>query len=650
MKKIGWTLLCLTAILVIAMSAREYSAAAPATDLTTPAAPVEHRLFLANLTMSQGPEIKQGSFDLIENGSFEDNTAWVIPDTEYNAAYSTAQAYTGSRSMRSGITSSANNRFSYSDFRQEVTIPSNATVAVVNFWLLSKTTESSSQPVPVLQQQSNIRQAQLSSDLQYVLILDSNQIWIDTLVWQRINRDTWSNYEFDLSDYAGDTIYLQFGVYNDGVGGITSMFVDDVSLVVSPLPTAATSTPTIQPATCYDPIVNGGFEDGTGWKIPVTEYLAGYTSTRAHSGLRSMRTGIVNLADNKYSYSSTRQTVKIPAKVQSATLGFWIYPISGESAMAPLPRIPLGSEFGNAPLYSDVQYVIVLDSNAVMIDSLVWQRTNDRAWEYFEFSLKPYAGQTIILEFGTANDGFDGVTSMFVDDVALDICPLGATSTPGPTRTATSTRTATPTRTSTPTATNTPLPSATPLPTATLQPGCYQEIVNPGFETRSGWYIPDTAWDAQYSQKQVYAGLWSMLTGIINSNNNTFSYSDARQAHLIHIPTAAVSADLNFWTWMQSSEPATAPLPKTMQGLKWSDVIKSPLSGDVQYALILDSNEIWIGTLIWERSNPKVWRNFDFDMLDYKGQDIYLQFGTFNDGLNGISAMYVDEFSLVICK
>jgi hypothetical protein len=34
----------------------------------------------------------------------------------------------------------------------------------------------------------------------------------------------------------------------------------------------------------------------------------------------------------------------------------------------------------------------------------------------------PFAGQNIMLYFGTYNNGRYGVTSMFVDDVTLQVC------------------------------------------------------------------------------------------------------------------------------------------------------------------------------------------------------------------------------------
>ena len=135
-----------------------------------------------------------------------------------------------------------------------------------------------------------------------------------------------------------------------------------------------------------------------------------------------MRTGIVNLAHNRYSYSDSRQTVNIPANATSATLSFWIYASSGEVASLPLPEIPSWDTFGQAPLASDLQYLLILDQNQNWIDTLIWQRSNSQVWKYFEFSLKKFAGKTIKIQFGTYNDGYSGITSMYFDDVILNIC------------------------------------------------------------------------------------------------------------------------------------------------------------------------------------------------------------------------------------
>jgi hypothetical protein len=170
------------------------------------------------------------------------------------------------------------------------------------------------------------------------------------------------------------------------------------------------------PEPCTEGLANGGFEDDADWEIPSTGYPAGYTTVITHSGGRSMRVGIVQPTDNRPSYSSARQLVTIPADVISATLRFWLYPVSGEPAALDFPVGPPVAVSG------DAQYVLVLDEHDQQVDTLLWQRTDDRQWTFHQFDLMYYAGQTVKLHFGVYNDGGGGVTRMYLDDVSLELC------------------------------------------------------------------------------------------------------------------------------------------------------------------------------------------------------------------------------------
>ncbi|MDY7076132.1 MAG: M28 family peptidase [Chloroflexota bacterium] len=174
---------------------------------------------------------------------------------------------------------------------------------------------------------------------------------------------------------------------------------------------------------CTEGVANGGFESDSDWELPITEYSAAYTTAAAHSGSRSMRLGIVEPDDDRYSYSSAHQAVTVPTGAISATLRFWLYPMSEEPpADLALPAQPWAPTNGAFPLASDTQYVLILDEQGYEIERLVSQRRNDRQWIYHQFDLTTYAGQTIRLHFGVYNDGQDGVTAMYVDDVSLEIC------------------------------------------------------------------------------------------------------------------------------------------------------------------------------------------------------------------------------------
>jgi hypothetical protein len=166
---------------------------------------------------------------------------------------------------------------------------------------------------------------------------------------------------------------------------------------------------------CVDLIANGGFESDGAWEIPATAYSAAYSQAQAYGGSRSMRTGILDPAANKYSYSSIRQLVAIPEDASSATLRAWLYPLSNEAAAFHLPS-------PEALLDGDAQYVLVLNPANQWLERLFWQRRDDREWIAYEADLLDYAGQTIKLQFGTLNDGAAGVTAMYVDDVSLRVC------------------------------------------------------------------------------------------------------------------------------------------------------------------------------------------------------------------------------------
>ncbi len=189
----------------------------------------------------------------------------------------------------------------------------------------------------------------------------------------------------------------------------------------TPSPTAS-QTQTQTPTPCAEGVGNGGFEYDGGWVIPANEYPAGYSTAEARSGYRSMRVGIVEPADNQYSFSSTWQWITIPADGDSATLRFWLYPISSETAR-------LAQAAGRPPrtvqeiaTAGDSQYVLILDAADQILATLVHQRDNSRAWRSYQFDLRGYAGRTVKLYFGGYNDGWSGATGMYVDDVSLELC------------------------------------------------------------------------------------------------------------------------------------------------------------------------------------------------------------------------------------
>jgi len=236
----------------------------------------------------------------------------------------------------------------------------------------------------------------------YDVYLDADDSAPQTLVCDDV-----ADASCDPGDLALDTLYYWQVVATDEHGLTTTGPV-----------WAFTTTALI----CEELIANGGFETTSDWELPVTPYRAAYSAAQAHSGSRSMRTGIVDPTDNIESWSSARQSVTIAADAESATLRFWLYPLSDEPTTLAVLSQPLTFPLEETVLDGDVQYVLILNDSNVVIERVVWQLRDDQAWTYHEADLLDYAGRTIKLQFGTYNDGWGGVSSMYVDDVALEVC------------------------------------------------------------------------------------------------------------------------------------------------------------------------------------------------------------------------------------
>jgi hypothetical protein len=218
-----------------------------------------------------------------------------------------------------------------------------------------------------------------------------------------------------------------------------------------------------------DVVKNGNMETNEGWVIPfnragytsseagglwaeieseplavqpdsATEELlkdmtAAYTSDEVLSGTRSLRVGIVDPTKNVAGYSEARQYVTIPWSSKTSVLRFWLFPKGGP------------------PDGKDLQIVTLLNTHMKQKERLLTMRSNSGQWEYYEFDLTKYRGQTFWIYFGVYNDGKGSIMGMYVDDVAL-LC--ASTDTPP-----------------LPPVTPTVMPTPGPGPTTTPSPGGY---------------------------------------------------------------------------------------------------------------------------------------------------------------------------------
>jgi len=101
---------------------------------------------------------------------------------------------------------------------QSVAVPADATSAVLSFWYWPWSQDA------------------IAYDWQMVQVRDADFNVLETLMLVNETSsggDPWRHRAFDLTHYAGQTIYIYFAVRNDGVGGLrTFMYLDDVSLEV----------------------------------------------------------------------------------------------------------------------------------------------------------------------------------------------------------------------------------------------------------------------------------------------------------------------------------------------------------------------------------------------------------------------------------
>ena len=411
-----------------------------------------------------------------------------------------------------------------------------------------------------------------------------------------------------------------------------------LGMVLASLPLAvllSVHTPTAAHAAgCSELVQNGGFETNAAWTINVNGYPANYTTALVHSGTRSMQLGL-DYALNRLAFSSIQQQVTIPATATSATLTFWVYPIS------------------EAPDQGDRQEVILLYPDGGTA-AILWRTiSNSQVWTPLSFNLAAFAGQTLTLYMNVYNDDGGGRATLFVDDVSFQACDsstatptaiiVTATPTPGPptivvTNTptpiiVTATPTATPriivvTNTPTPivvtaTPTRTPLP---PLPTGT----CTELLNDGGFEALgTGWTrgrSPD--YSALVGPTLVHSGGAAMRLGNVDQPD-IFSYSSIRQT--VTLPYGPDVIRLSFWHNLQSED----------EGIE----------RDRQEVILLDpTTSVTVGILWRVTRNDKSWQPEELDLTPYQGRILSLYFNVRNDGDGRRTAMYIDDVSLLACN
>lgn len=404
--------------------------------------------------------------NLLANGDFEADSGWLLGQTALPPQYTTAQKHGGARAMGLGSTPERGviTRNSYSSIRQLVTLPAAASVVTLRWWHLYGTAEALTTDPGT------------AGDRQEVLLLTADGRVLTMLQRVRRNEGGWQQEIVDLTAYRGQTLYLYFNVFINNNGAATWAYVDDVQLdtcagagpqptatntaivptntptalptltpTLTPAPTntpivvatatntpivlpTSTHTPTLAPtptatalvsptatstttASCVDLLVNGNFEAEGAWQSDPVAVPPQIIMDQRHGGARAMQLGKPPTATpDQQSYSSIRQLVTIPVNATSVTLRWWHLTGSQEAVNA---------DPGNN---ADRQEVLLLTQSGQPLAVLQRIRHNDNAWLEEAVDLTAYRGQTIYVYFNVFNDGNNGSTWLYVDDIQMNGC------------------------------------------------------------------------------------------------------------------------------------------------------------------------------------------------------------------------------------
>ncbi len=391
-----------------------------------------------NITISSPttPEPGKDCADVIGNGGMEANTYWQMPVTPHKASYTSADRHSGARSVRLGIEPGAADVYSHSSAYQKIRIPANATSATLTFWARRFTQET---PKGVLDPSGDLydpaeviegtfdwtsKGQRAQEDWQEVLILEYPCYnWLATLMRTRSNDGAWTQYNYNLSAFAGQEIVVYFNAINNGNGLRTWMYVDDVQVQVC-----------YDGAACGELVHNRSFEWTGSWAHPNTPRPADYTTAAAHTGARSMRLGVVPPTADVYSHSSAYQEIDVPTGALHPTLTFWYKAHSEEppksnwkdydwSDYAP-SKVIAGETREKCCGRVDWQEMLILDKDYKIVSGgvVLRQVQNDGQWKQVTYDLSPYKGMHIVLYFNVINDGNGKRTWMYVDDVSVNLC------------------------------------------------------------------------------------------------------------------------------------------------------------------------------------------------------------------------------------
>ncbi len=163
-----------------------------------------------------------GCSDILFNGDFEFNEGWIFGDSPVPGKYTGAQQQSGARSVQLGIPPELGIVESYSSIRQLIMVPPNSSTVTLRWWQWAFSDEGPNDNPGAYQDRLD------------VIALSPGGDPIRIIQRTRRNDGGWQPVMVDVTELAGKSFYLYFNLYNDGGGGRSWIFLDNMMLQVCP--------------------------------------------------------------------------------------------------------------------------------------------------------------------------------------------------------------------------------------------------------------------------------------------------------------------------------------------------------------------------------------------------------------------------------
>lgn len=575
-----------------------------------------------------------GCYDILVNGDFESNSAWIFGDSPVPGKYTGAFKQEGLRSVQLGIVPDVTQVQSYSSIRQLIMIPAATSTVTLRWWQWAFSDEGPTDNPGAYQ------------DRLEVIALTPGGETLRVIHRSRRNDGAWQQVMVDTTELAGKSFYLYFNLYNDGHGGRSWIFLDNMMLEVCPgdPPTMGGGKPWGGPTECWPEMnmPNGGWQNdpwrkpgkGGGWSCtatptptPTMTITATATPTMTPTPTPTLTTTVpITGADLSLSKEVT-PTLATAGGVITYTLVITNAGPMSATNVSVMDVLPDGLTYGGS-----------VASSGAYTDSMIGLWAIGTLTESMSATLQLTATVQLTATSPITNYAqvwtsdvvdpdstpADNSTSQDDDDTAVvtipSLVPIDAPQAPQPQGIQPQPQVQAQPQVQ---------PANTPAPQAQVARECVELIDNGGFESSVGWNMLQGPAAPNYTVDETFNdSTQAMRLGILEGDNMA-SISAIDQ--MLALPMEATSIILSFRYFPMYED--------------------DPGPGDLQYVDIYNVlTGQFAGRALGTQANDRTWLTADYDLTMQAGQTVRLVLAVNNDGVEGRSAMYVDNVSILACN